>query len=324
MFMAIGVGAYAAGLFHLVTHAFFKALLFLGAGSVIHSLGGEQDVRKMGGLRRFIPLTSYSFLAGTLAIAGIPFLSGFYSKDEILGSLVERGFVLHWVVALVTVCLTALYMIRLYILAFEGETRVPGSVRGHIHESPYTMTIPLIILAILSIVGGYIGVPDFMGELAGFSQSNIFKEFVAPSVFVTESSTSIHHVLGHWSVTLLSIIAAFGGIGAAIYFYSINTVSRETLKRGVLMSALYRFSYGKWYVDDIYDAVFVRPFNSLSKISAVFDLDAIDGAVDGISGFVVRTASIFRSVQTGLTRLYAAAMAIGALAIIVYIVLAAR
>jgi NADH-quinone oxidoreductase subunit L len=323
MFMAIGVGAYAAGLFHLVTHAFFKALLFLGAGSVIHSLAGEQDIRKMGGLRRYIPLTSYTFLVGTLAIAGIPFLSGFFSKDEILGSLIERGFVIHWIIALITVCLTALYMIRLYILAFEGGTRVPVPIKGHIHESPYAMTIPLIILAILSIFGGYIGVPDFMGMAVGVPQSNIFEGFVAPSLYVVELSSSIHHILGHWSVTLLSIIAAVIGVAIAVYLYIVNPVSQQTLMRNNLISTVYRVSYAKWFVDEIYDSIIVKPFNSISIWAARFDLEIIDGAVNGISDVVILTASILRSAQTGILRFYAAAMAIGALAIIVYIVISA-
>ncbi len=323
MFMAIGVGAYAAGLFHLVTHAFFKALLFLGSGSVIHALAGEQDVRKMGGLRRYIPLTSYTFLIGTLAIAGIPLLSGFYSKDGILASLIERGYIVHWFIALFTVGLTALYMIRVYLLTFEGSTRVAESIRSHIHESPYVMTIPLVVLAILSIFGGYIGVPDFMAKTVGISHSNIFEDFLEPSLYSIGIVSSLHHFLGHWSATLISIIVALIGTVIAMYVYILNPASIPALMRSELVSSLYRLSYAKWHVDEIYDAIFVTPFNRISGSAARFDLNVIDGAVDGISGAVIRTASIIKSAQTGLLRLYAATMAIGALAIIIYIVISA-
>ncbi len=323
MFMAIGVGAYAAGIFHLVTHAFFKALLFLGSGSVIHALSGEQDIKKMGGLRRYIPFTSYTFLIGTLAISGIPLLSGFYSKDGILASLIERGYIVHWFIALFTVGLTALYMIRLYLLTFEGSTRVSESIRSHIHESPYTMTIPLLVLSLLSIFGGYIGVPDFMAKVVGISHSNIFEDFLSPSLYLIDIGSSLHHFLGHWSATLLSIIAAVVGAMIAIYVYIINPASVQRLMGSNTVSAIYRYSYGKWFVDEIYDAIFVRPFISISEGAARFDLNIIDGAVDGISGVVIRTASLLRFAQTGMLRFYAAAMAIGALAIIVYIVISA-
>jgi NADH-quinone oxidoreductase subunit L len=323
MFMAIGVGAYAAGIFHLVTHAFFKALLFLGAGSVIHSLGGEQDIRKMGGLRRYIPLTSYTFLIASLAISGIPLLSGFYSKDGILASLIERGYIVHWFIALFTVGLTALYMFRLYLLTFEGGTRVSESIRSHIHESPYTMTIPLLVLALLSIFGGYIGVPDFMARIVGISHSNIFQDFLSASLYSLDVGSSAHHLVGHWTATSLSIAAAVIGAVLAIYLYIINPASIQWLMKSDLVSSIYRFSYAKLYVDEAYDAIFVRPYNAISNAAALFDLNVIDGAVNGISGVVIRTASIVRSAQTGMLRFYAAAMAIGALAIIVYIMISA-
>jgi len=323
MFMALGVGAYAAGMFHLVTHAFFKALLFLGSGSVIHALGGEQDIRNMGGLRKFIPLTSFTFLIGTLAITGIPFLSGFFSKDEILGSLYESGYVIHWIVALITVCLTALYMIRLYIVTFEGRTRVSNNVKSHIHESPLSMTIPLLILAVLSIFGGYIGVPDFMGKVIGIAHSNVFKDFIMPSVFVKETVTSVPHLLGHWSITVLSIISAFIGVLIAIYFYAIKPSIRESLIKVPIFSFLYSFSYRKWFVDEAFDTIFVRPFNALAVESGKFDLKRIDGAVNGISEVVVKAATLMRSAQSGLLRLYAAFMALGVLAILLYIIYSA-
>ncbi|MFQ5788718.1 MAG: NADH-quinone oxidoreductase subunit L, partial [Thermodesulfobacteriota bacterium] len=323
MFMALGVGAYAAGIFHLVTHAFFKALLFLGSGSVIHALGGEQDIRKMGGLRKFIPLTSVTFLIGTLAITGIPFLSGFFSKDEILGSLYERGYIVHWLVALLTVCLTALYMIRLYLLTFEGKIRISDSIKRHIHESPLSMTIPLLILAVLSIFGGYVGVPDFMGSSIGIENSNVFKDFIMPAVFTKETIPSLHRLLGHWSITVLSIISAFLGVLIAIYLYAIKPSFRDTLTKVPIFSFLYRCSYGKWFIDEVYDRVFVGTFNALSVEAARFDKNIIDGAVDGISEVVVKTATLIRYSQSGILRIYAAFMAIGAAAILLYIIYSA-
>jgi len=323
MFMALGVGAYAAGMFHLVTHAFFKALLFLGSGSVIHALSGEQDIRNMGGLRKLIPLTSLTFLVGALAITGIPFLSGFFSKDEILGSLYEKGYVIHWIVALITVCLTALYMIRLYLITFEGTTRVSKNIRSHIHESPYSMKIPLLILAVLSIFGGYIGLPDFMGKAIGIAHSNVFKEFLRPAVFTREVIPSVHHLLGHWSITGLSIAAALIGVMIASYFYSIKPSFRESLTKLRVFHSLYRFSYGKWFVDEAYDRIFVRPFNALAVESGKFDLSIIDGAVNGISEVVVKAAAVVRSAQSGILRLYAAFMALGVLAILLYIIYSA-
>lgn len=323
MFMALGVGAYAAGLFHLVTHAFFKALLFLGSGSVIHSMEGEQDIIKMGGLRRFIPVTAYTFLVGTFAISGIPFLSGFFSKDEILGSIYERGYYFHWLIAIITVCITALYMFRLYLLTFEGTSRVDDSIRGKIHESPTIMTVPLVVLAILSLIGGYIGVPDFMGELFGIKHSNVFEDYMIPSVFLKEMQPTGHHILGHWGITLLSMILAGLGLGIAIYLYIVRPSTLEGLTARPALSSIYRLSYGKWFVDEIYDLAFLRPFNYLSDKASLFDLRIIDGAVNGISDILIRVAILLRSMQTGLLRFYAAIMAIGAALIVIYFVLSA-
>jgi len=237
--------------------------------------------------------------------------------------LIERGYIVHWFIALFTVGLTALYMIRLYLLTFEGSTRVTESIRSHIHESPYTMTIPLLVLALLSIFGGYIGVPDFMAKIVGISHSNIFEDFLSPSLYSISLGSSLHHFLGHWSATLLSIIAAVVGVMIAIYVYIVNPASVQRLMKSTMVSAIYRYSYAKWFVDEIYDAIFVRPFISISESAARFDLNIIDGAVNGISGVVIRTASVLRLAQTGMLRFYAAAMAIGALAIIVYIVISA-
>ncbi|GBD38552.1 NADH-quinone oxidoreductase subunit L [bacterium HR37] len=327
MFMGVGSGAYVAGMFHLVTHAFFKALLFLGSGSVIHALGGEQDIRKMGGLRRFLPVTSITFLIGTLAISGVPLFSGFFSKDEILGALYEKGYGICWFIALVTAVLTAFYMLRLYILTFEGKPRITEDLKHHIHESPPSMLIPLVILAVLSVAGGYIGIPEFMWKSIGIEGENLFERFLSSSILSTEQIT--HHALPHgslthWGLVGLSVLAAFVGIALAVYMYAITPLLPERLTEKPIVSILYRGSYGKWFVDEIYDLVFVKTFVNLSKLLALFDLKVIDGAVNGIAGAIRALASVLRTAQTGLLRFYAALMAIGVTAILVYMILSAR
>lgn len=324
MFMGVGCGAYAAGMFHLVTHAFFKALLFLGSGSVIHALSGEQDISKMGGLRKFLPVTSLTFLFGTLAISGIPPLSGFFSKDEILGSLYERGFMIAWAVGLITAVLTAFYMMRLYLLTFEGEARGQREIRHHIHESPSSMTVPLIILAVLSVIGGYMGLPEFMGKVIGVHDSNMFEKFLASSVLVDEIKHLGDHAFGHWTLVVFSIIAAFLGIILAFYVYVINPSIPGSLAKSPAISFLYRGSYAKWFVDEIYHVLFVRTFVSLSTIAALFDVKVIDGAVNGIAKGIREVAAILRNAQTGILRFYAALMAIGAMAILIYVVLSVK
>lgn len=326
MLMGVGAGAYFAGMFHLVTHAFFKALLFLGSGSVIHALHNEQDIRNMGGLRRYLPITSITFLIGTLAIAGVPLLSGFFSKDEILGSLYERGYVVHWVIGLVTAVLTAFYMMRLYLLTFEGKTRMSEKAKHHIHESPASMTIPLIALAVLSVIGGYIGVPEFMGKLVGIRDSNVFGEFLASSIFVQETEQVQHHLFSHWTLVIFSVAAAFLGIGVAFYMYILKPSAPESISKNPALSMLYRGSYGKWFVDEFYNAAFIRTFVDLSKevLWRILDVKIIDGAVNGVAAVAREAATILRGAQTGLLRFYAGLMAVGAAAIVIYIVLSAR
>lgn len=321
MFMAIGVGAYTAGLFHLVTHAFFKALLFLGSGSVIHALSGEQDLRHMGGLRKFIPTTAITFFIGTLAIAGVPFFSGFFSKDGILGAVYDRGYSIHWLIGLVTVILTALYMGRLYLLTFEGKSRVADKIRGHIHESPLTMTIPLMILAFLSIVGGYMGVPEFIGELAGIHESNLFDRFVSSSITIDNFISAGHHLLSHTTLLILSITAAAFGIAAACYFFYFRPSLPEKISSNKTIEPMYEGSLHKWYVDELYDYIFVQPFRYLSGQVSKFDLRFIDGAVNGVAEVLKDMALTLQAAQSGVLRSYATLMAIGAFAILVFIII---
>ncbi len=319
MFMAIGAGAYVAGLFHLVTHAFFKALLFLGSGSVIHAMSDVQDIRKMGGLRKKIPITAITFLIGSLAIAGVPFLSGFFSKDEILASLYDRGYTIHWIIAVITVVLTALYMLRLYLLTFEGKSRVPDTIIRHIHESPYSMTIPLMVLAVLSILGGYIGVPDFMGKVVGLSDTNLFEHYLAPAILLDSAKEAGHHLFGHWDLAAISVGGAALGIIIAFYLYYIKPSAPAKLAKYI--EPVYKGSMNKWYVDELYDYVFVQPFSYLCNAAAMFDQKVIDGAVNGVASVIKDTAITLQTAQTGVIRSYATLMAIGAAIIVALIVL---
>lgn len=319
MFMAIGVGAYAVAIFHLVTHAFFKALLFLGSGSVIHAMSGEQDIRQMGGLRRLIPTTSMTFFIGTLAISGVPLLSGFFSKDEILGSVYHNGFGVHWAVALITAVLTAFYMMRLYILTFEGKPRMSKHVKAHVHESPISMTIPLVVLAVFSIIGGYIGFPEFMGEILGLRTSNLLEGFLASSIYIinTHGDFATHYLFGHWALVVFSIAAAFIGIVIAILFYLL----RPSLPKALSNYSIYNWSLGKFYIDEFYQNIFIKPFNHFSDQSGVFDSVGIDGAVNGVSDLVKRFAQLIRTTQVGLLRIYATVMAVGVVLIFVIVFL---
>ncbi|NIP38660.1 MAG: NADH-quinone oxidoreductase subunit L [Candidatus Dadabacteria bacterium] len=319
MFMGVGIGAYAAGMFHLVTHAFFKALLFLGAGSVIHAMSDEQDVRKMGGLRRYLPVTSKTFLIGTLAISGLPLLSGFFSKDQILGELYERGYAIHWGVAIFTALLTALYMMRLYFLTFEGTCRVPENIMKKLHESPSTMTVPLVVLAVLSVIGGYVGVPDFIGEMFGIHHINKFKEFIWAAIPLEHHSAVGNHFFGHMDLLVLSIIAAVLGIGLAYYFYIYKPKHLSKIIENEDFGFLYNASNSKWYMDEVYEHTFVDGFKETAKMSFWFDSNIVDGLVNRVAGFFSCTSNFVRKFQFGLVRLYAAVMTAG-LILILYII----
>jgi len=319
MFMAIGVGAYAVAIFHVVTHAFFKALLFLGSGSVIHSLSGEQDIRNMGGLRKYIPLTALTFLVGTLAIAGVPLLSGFFSKDSILAIVYDEGYTVFWLIGLITAGLTAFYMMRLYFLTFEGKSRMAPKVESHVHESPMSMTIPLVILAFLSVLGGYLGFPEFMGDTIGIDDSNLIERFLQSSIYQHEFKILEHRFLGHWTLALLSIVAAGLGILTAFYIYMVRPSVLNSLAKSPALNTLYGWSYAKFYVDELYNTLIVKPFNHFSSQLSTFDRYGIDGLVNGVSSLVVNTGRRVVSTQNGLLRYYATAMAVGAVVIIIIV-----
>jgi NADH-quinone oxidoreductase subunit L len=287
MFMALGVGAFAAGIFHLMTHAFFKALLFLGAGSVIHAMSGEQDLRKMGGLWSKIPKTAVTFLIATLAICGIFPFAGFFSKDEILGRAIDRYFFL-WAIGFITAGMTAFYMFRLFVLAFSGYTRADEHVEKHIHESPPSMTVPLMILAGLSVVGGWIGWP---GSLGG---ENRFERFLEPVLAGALSETGAikiaHHGLAkEIFLMVLSLSIAVAGIWLAYEFYRSKRIAPELLAEK--LPRAYQLLLHKYYVDEIYDALIVNRVKDLSTLFGLLDAKVIDGmGVDG-AGWLARFGS---------------------------------
>jgi len=342
MFLALGVSAFAAGIFHLMTHAFFKALLFLGSGSVIHALSGEQDMRKMGALWHKIPTTSRTFLVAALAIAGIFPLAGFFSKDEILGKTFEHSGVL-WLVGFVTAGVTALYMFRLVFMTFGGSSRVPPDVERHIHESPKSMTVPLVILAVLSFVGGWIGWPAALGG------SNRFERFLEPVIARqaaaehAEAAVAAHVQPVEYVLMLASLLIAGAGLWLAWTLY----VKRTELPGQIAArwSWLYRLLYRKYYVDEIYDAMFVNRAKDLGTTLGAFDANIIDGLgvdgagwltrftsrvsiwwdtwiVDGLVNLTARLVWLFsypvRMVQTGLVSSYALLIVLGVLVFLGY------
>jgi NADH-quinone oxidoreductase subunit L len=292
MFLACGVGAFAAGIFHLMTHAFFKALLFLGSGSVIHALSGEQDMRNMGDLYNKIPVTAKTFWAGMLAIAGIFPLAGFFSKDEILWQSFssELGVDTHrllWLIGAVTAFMTAFYMSRLVHMTFHGKSRVAHEVEHHIHEAPPSMRYVLVALAFLSVVGGWIGWPAALGG------SNRFEHFLEPVVArageAHVAAEAVHHDPTEYFLMIFSLALAVGGIWLARRWYHENPEVPERLATS--WPRLHRLVYRKYYMDEIYDALFVNRTMDLGTSLATFDRGVIDGVgVDG-SAWLTRFTS---------------------------------
>ncbi len=303
MFIGCGVGAYAAGMFHLYTHAFFKSLLFLAAGSVMHALSGEQDMRKMGGLRKYLPRTFPPFLIGAIAISGVPFFSGFFSKDAILTRSFAEGQYFVWALGLMGAVLTAFYMFRLIFLTFFGEERMDDHAREHLHESPKVMTVPLAILAFFSVVAGYIGLPVVLGERADW-----FHRFLEPVI----KPSQLHHVAAgtEWLLILTSVAVALFGIYIAYIFYQQKPQTPHALVRR--FPWLYKLLYNKYYVDEIYNAVFVNPMiKGSSAIYDHFDLKVIDGAVNGSASVTGWTGKVLSYLQTGFIKDYALVFFLG-------------
>ncbi|NLV71336.1 MAG: NADH-quinone oxidoreductase subunit L [Actinobacteria bacterium] len=313
MFMALGVGAWAIAIFHLMTHAFFKALLFLGAGSVIHSLGGEQDMDKMGGLRKRIPATYYTLVAGALALSGIFPFAGFWSKDDILGSVWRDGQYLFWAVGLIAAFITAFYTFRMIFMTFFGKPRMDEETGEHIHESPWSMIVPLIVLALGALLAGFLGLPGKLGVLQSFLEP----------VF-----GSANHILGihehslaatDYVLMVVSVIVAMLGIVLAWFMY----VKRTDLPAlaGRRLQPVYRVVYNKFYVDEFYAATVVRLTVDGSRwVWRNFDEKIIDGAVHGTAWLWQRAGQVARPVQSGRVQNYLLGMFIGLFVVVTVVV----
>ncbi len=347
MFLAMGVGAYGAGIFHLYTHAFFKALLFLGAGAVIHALAGEQDLRRMGGLRKDLPITYWTFLIGALAISGVPGLAGFFSKDEILGRAFMNGHRTLWAVGLLTSLLTAIYMFRLVFLAFHGERAVapshdapshdapshvapshdapshpapwhpapshdaPSDHRTHLHDAPPAMAVVLVVLAIGSAVAGYAGLPAILGG------GDWFARYLEPNF----GTAPIEEVAEHGfdgTLMLVSIAVAVVGIGLAGHFFLKNRRAADAMADR--FAGLRTLLLNKYYVDEIYDATIVQPIRIVSEdaLWKVVDVHVIDAAVNGVGETIAGTSDRLRRLQSGSVRASAASVFFGVVLILGY------
>ena len=324
MFLACGVGAYVAAVFHVMTHAFFKACLFLGSGSVIHGMSGEQDMRQMGGLKDKMPYTHWTFLISTLAIAGIPVFSGFFSKDEILLSAFlghTPGHLFYWLLATVAAFVTAFYMFRLYYMTFTGELRaVDHHVRDHVHESPFVMTIPLMILAFLATVGGFLGLPSALAP-------HVLADFLAPALNPAAGGhggadmEGGHHLSWQMEAGFMtfSVAVAALGIFTARYFYKVRPeAAAELAKKEGFIHTVYVTVRNKYYVDEIYDYIFTSPIVAFSRkaLWKFFDVKIVDGAVNGTANWAMGLGGMFRRTQTGLVRNYATVMAAGCLVLV--------
>lgn len=295
MFLAIGCGAYTSAVFHVMTHAFFKALLFLGSGSVIHAMGGEQDIRYMGGLGKKMRITQFTFLIGCIAIAGIPPFAGFFSKDEILAAAFAHNLVLYFA-ALAAALMTAFYMFRLYFLTFSGKFRGTHEQEHHLHESPAAMTFPLIVLAVLATISGFVGLP------AVLSEHHSLNEFLAPVV----QNFSLHH-LDHSTEYMLMGLSV--SLVLVMIFISFRATKSPDFKPN---TGLAKVLENKWYVDELYDAIIVKP---MLKLDAVLDNYAerkgIDAGVNGVGKFVRWGADRMRLLQNGQVGAYLFSMVIG-------------
>jgi NADH-quinone oxidoreductase subunit L len=311
MFAALGLGAFSSGMFHVVTHAFFKALLFLGAGSVIHALHGEQDIRKMGGLGKYIKVTYITFLLASLAISGFPFLSGFFSKDEILAHAFEQNKTV-WIILSISSFITAFYMFRLVFLTFFGNFRGTEETKKHIHESPITMTLPLVILCILAVVGGLLGLPEV------FHVQHAFKTYLSS---VTEGSAQylVHHEkVSHATEIALMSFAGIGAIVVILFAYNKYVKQNALPANDSELTGLNKVISNKFYVDEIYETVFVKPITVLSDLFLVLvDKLIIDLAVNATAWIVATTGKTMRLMQTGNTGFYVFAMVIGMMVLLI-------
>ena len=324
MFLAMGVGAFSAGIFHLMTHAFFKACLFLGSGSVIHGMhhayhhahlhDDPQDMRNMGGLRKKMPITFITFLVSTIAISGIPFFSGFFSKDEILwwsfGS--TRGHWMLWLLGAAAAGMTAFYMFRLVFMTFFGEQKTDPRAKDHIPESPFTITIPLMVLGALALLGGYVGVPKILGGI------NRFDAFLAPVFEKAQHLNGIHaHGALSTEYTLMAVSVAVAVVGIFVAWVMYIKNPELPGKFVARFEGMHRIIFNKWYVDELYDAVFVNPCKKIGTfLWQVVDARLVDGVVNGCAWVIRGVGTGLRYTQSGYLYNYAMAMVVGVVVIV--------
>ena len=312
MFLALGVGAFSAAIFHLFTHAFFKACLFLGAGSVIHALDGEQDMRNMGGLRAYLPTTYWTYLVATLAISGVPLTAGFFSKDLILWQAYAspHGSTELWLVGWITAGMTAFYMFRQLFMVFHGEFRGNEHAKAHLHESPPVMTLPLVVLAVGSIFAGWLGTPDYLW-------GNRWDQWLQP--IFGGAHEAAHGALAE-EIDLMLLTLAIGGLGFVLAFIAYGRKSKLPDQIASLAGgALYRVLLNNYYIDGLYDFFIVRPFTTFSRWCAqFFDPAVIDGFVNAVAKGVRGFSLIWREVQTGNIQHYLAGFLAATLALLVY------
>jgi NADH-quinone oxidoreductase subunit L len=303
MFLGLGVGAYSGAVFHVITHAFFKALLFLGAGSVIHAMHHEQDIRKMGGLKSKLPITHITFLIGCIAIAGVPPFSGFFSKDEILAAAFEKNKI-YWVLGLVGAAMTAFYMFRLYATTFLGKFRGSNEQEAHLHESPLAMTLPLIVLAILSALGGAIGIPHIMGG----------NHWLTGQLSTIVSTPQEAHLAVSTEWILMGISVAIAAIALLI---ALSRYSKQTDEEP--SSAIGKFFYHKWYIDEFYQKAIIEPLNKFALFLKEFiEKKVIDGAVNGTGKLVQFSARKVRLIQNGQAGYYILFMVLGIITLFLF------
>ncbi len=351
MFLAMGVGAFGAGIFHLYTHAFFKALLFLGSGAVIHALHGEQDIRNMGGLKAGLPITYWTFLIGSLAIAGVPGLAGFFSKDEILFETFAEGHTVLWVVGALTSLLTATYMFRLVFLTFHGSAKAAADTHdphghgahghgagSHLHDAPPAMALALVVLALGSVLAGYVGVPHALGghnQLATWLEpafeaehvASANSEIAAPGAEVAGGLQATEEASEAAAADEAGLELTLMGVSSAIAFLGIGIAAFIWLKRRAIADrmalsfpGLHRLLLNKYYVDEVYDAAIVQPIRIVSEegLWRGFDVRVIDGAVNGAASVVDGGAWLLRRLQTGSVRTYAGSVIFGVTMILGY------
>ncbi|MBI2257342.1 MAG: NADH-quinone oxidoreductase subunit L [Flavobacteriia bacterium] len=311
IFVSLGMGGYVAAMFHVSTHAFFKALLFLGSGSVIHAMHHEQDIRKMGALKKYIPITHITFLIGTLAIAGFPFLSGFFSKDEILAHALHHNFVIYILLAF-SAMLTAIYMFRLYFLVFHGEFRGSDHQKSHLHESPLNMTLPLMILAVLSVIGGVLNLPSLFGEGISHWFTHLLKQ--------TDGLAAVADIhLVQSKIIILMLTASIVTIVALIFTYILYVKKQSRPVEDNQLTGWSKLSFNKLYFDEIYHFLFVKPIELLSELTHnILDVSILNKSFYKVAYAFNHSGQLIRKWQNGIVSSYLLWMVIGIVVMLFY------